>query len=105
MISFDERAPATSAPPSPQPNSPRPVYTGAENLRRFCRDVISRMSEHMQQTQLEKVALYQQIWYLVAKYEVPISDPADDIVVVVDKLCRDDDTLMETLNAGTQLNK
>jgi hypothetical protein len=44
--------------------------------------------------------MYQQIWYLVAKYEVPISDPADDIVVVVDRLCRDDETLAETLDAG-----
>ncbi len=84
-------------------SSPQPVYAGAaDNLRRFCRAVIGQIASHVaggEKDQLGKVALYQEIWYLVAKYEVPIADPSDDVVVVVDKLCRDDDSL-DSLNIG-----
>ena len=77
------------------------MYTsGADSLHRFCRAVIGQIASHVAQQELGKVALYQQIWYLVAKYGVPIADPADDIVVVVDRLCHDDETLMESFNTG-----
>ncbi len=64
--------------------------------------MIGQIASHVaggEEEQLGKVALYQEIWYLVAKYEVPIADPSDDVVVVVDKLCRDDDSL-DSLNIG-----
>jgi hypothetical protein len=84
-------------------SSPQPVYAGpADNLRRFCRAVIGQIASHVaggEEEQLAKMALYQEIWYLVAKYEVPIADPSDDVVFVVDKLCRDDDSL-DSLNIG-----
>jgi hypothetical protein len=92
---------AASEPPRTIGSSPQPVYTGAENLHKFCRAVIGQISEHhVGRDRLGKAALHQQLWFLVAKYEVPIADPADDIVVVVDKLCRDDDSLAESLNTG-----
>jgi hypothetical protein len=95
--------PASSSSPVVASSSPQPVYAGpADNLRRFCRAVIGQIASHVaggEEEQLGKVALYQEIWYLVAKYEVPIADPSDDVVVVVDKLCRDDDSL-DSLNIG-----
>ncbi len=97
-----QSVPASSSSPVAS-SSPQPVYAGpADNLRRFCRAVIGQIASHVaggEEEQLGKLALYQEIWYLVAKYEVPIADPSDDVVVVVDKLCRDDDSL-DSLNIG-----
>jgi hypothetical protein len=97
-----QSVPVSSSPPVAS-SSPQPVYAGpADNLRRFCRAVIGQIASHVaggEEEQLAKVALYQEIWNLVAKYEVPIADPSDDVVVVVDKLCRDDDSL-DSLNIG-----
>ena len=102
MAKKTQSVPASSASPVTS-SSPQPVYAGpADNLRRFCRAVIGQIASHVaggEEEQLGKVALYQEIWYLVAKYEVPIADPSDDVVVVVDKLCRDDDSL-DSLNIG-----
>ena len=37
-----------------------------------------------------KVSMYQEIYYLISKYHIPVQDPATDIVFIIDKLCRND---------------
>ena len=66
----------------------------SSGLKSFCKQVIRTISESAGGP-FEKVGLYQEIWYLVSKYEVPVGDYDTDIVVLVDQLCRDDASLAE----------
>ena len=37
--------------------------------------------------------MYQEIYYLISKYNIPVHEPATDIVFIIDKLCRNDGSL------------
>ena len=75
-----------------------PVYDETANLKSFCREVISRISDSLSKDQFKRVAMYQQIWYLVSKYQITVENPSDDIVVIVDALCKNHDSLVDQTN-------
>ena len=37
--------------------------------------------------------MYQEIYYLISKYNIPVQDPATDIVFIIDKLCQNDGSM------------
>ena len=37
--------------------------------------------------------MYQEIYYLISKYNIPVQDPATDIVFIIDKLCKNDGSM------------
>ena len=39
-------------------------------------------------TSVRTVSLYQEIWYLVNKYNIPVTDHDQDIVILIDNICR-----------------
>ena len=75
-----------------------PVYDETANLKSFCREVISRISDSLSKDQFKRVAMYQQIWYLVSKYQITVENPSDDIVVIVDALCKNHESLVDQTN-------
>ena len=75
-----------------------PVYDETANLKSFCREVITRISDSLSKDQFKRVAMYQQIWYLVSKYQITVENPSDDIVVIVDALCKNHESLVDQTN-------
>ena len=47
------------------------------------------MSEQLSSS-VRTVSLYQEIWYLINKYNIPVSDHDHDIVILIDNICRGD---------------
>ena len=45
------------------------------------------MSEQLSSS-VRTVSLYQEIWYLVNKYSIPVTDHDQDIVILIDNICR-----------------
>ena len=90
----------TESYPEPQPEkvedenpSPAPVYpTSPPNkLDEFCDKVIRSITDSVTGDNFHKVAMYQDIWYLVSKYNIPVEDHSIDIVILIDELCNGDD--------------
>ena len=40
------------------------------------------------QLSVRTVSLYQEIWYLINKYNIPVTDHDQDIVILIDIICR-----------------
>ena len=53
----------------------------------FCRQISETMSEQLSSS-VRTVSLYQEIWYLVNKYSIPVTDHDQDIVILIDNICR-----------------
>ena len=47
------------------------------------------MSEQLSSS-VRTVSLYQEIWYLINKYSIPVTDHDLDIVILIDNICRGD---------------
>ena len=87
----------------PVVTSPAPVYPVDEakpnptspRLKEFCDRVIRTITESLSGENFLKVTMYQDIWFLVAKYDIPVEDHSIDIVVLIDQLCNGDDSQKE----------
>ena len=63
------------------------------DYKKFCRQVIRTIAANADGDNFRKVSMYQEIYYLISKYNIPVQDPATDIVFIIDKLCRNDGSL------------
>ena len=52
------------------------------------------MADNLDHDRFRKVSMYQEIWYLISKYNIPVNDHETDIVILIDKLCKEDDDNM-----------
>jgi hypothetical protein len=59
-------------------------------MAEFCDKVIRTITDSVNAENFQKVTMYQDIWYLVSKYNVPVEDHSVDIVVLIDELCNGD---------------
>ena len=73
----------------PQNPSPAPVYPTSPpyKLKEFCDKVIRSITDSVTGDNFHKVTMYQDIWYLVSKYNIPVEDHSVDIVILIDELC------------------
>ena len=67
------------------------------DYKRFCRQVIKTLADNLKQDMFKKVSMYQEIWYLISKYNIPLTDHSSDIVILIDKLCKEDGGATEYL--------
>ena len=63
------------------------------DYKKFCRLVIRTIAANADGDNFLKVSMYQEIYYLISKYNIPVQDPATDIVFIIDKLCRKDGSM------------
>ena len=59
------------------------------DLKNFCRQVLRTMANSLEQDSFNQVSMYQEIWYLVSKYNIQVPNHNTDIVIVVEQLCQD----------------
>ena len=60
------------------------------DYKKFCRQVIRTIAENAEGDNFLKVSMYQEIYYLISKYNIPVDNHQTDIVFIVDKLCKND---------------
>ena len=89
------RRSTTERNPEEKEGLPRPIYNKAPDFKRFCRQVIKTIADNVQEPTFQKVRMYQEIWYLISKYNIPVDDHDVDIVILIDDLCKDDENLTE----------
>ena len=58
-------------------------------MKNFCRQVLKTMANSLEQDSFNQVSMYQEIWYLVSKYNIQVPNHNTDIVIVVEQLCQD----------------
>ena len=64
-------------------------------LKEFCDKVVRSITDSVTGDNFHKVTMYQDIWYLVSKYNIPIEDHSVDIVILIDELCNGADAEVE----------
>ena len=47
------------------------------------------MATSLEQDHFKQVSMYQDIWYLISKYNIPVPDHDTDIVLIINNLCQD----------------
>ena len=93
------RRSTTERNPEEKEELPRPIYNKAPDFKRFCRQVIKTIADNVQEPTFQKVRMYQEIWYLISKYNIPVDDHDVDIVILIDDLCKDDENLTDEVSA------
>ena len=63
-------------------------------LVEFCDLVIRTITDSVSSENFQKVTMYQDIWYLISKYNIPVEDHSVDIIILIDELCnkKEDET-------------
>jgi len=80
-----------------------PSYDNSPDFKSFCRQVIRTIAENVQELNFQKVTMYQEIWYLISKYNIPVKDHDVDIVILIDDLCKDDENLTKEIGMDNSI--